>query len=135
MSVTGATNGTGMNSVGADTILSIRNLTKTYPNGVQALKGVSFDVKRGEFLVVIGLSGSGKSTMLRCLNRLHHPTSGEVLYRSKEGSVVDIAAAEGEEILNGSKEDRDDLSALQLDPAALGSAQRALWCPRANGCV
>lgn len=99
MSVTGATNGTGMNGVGADTILSIRNLTKTYPNGVQALKGVSFDVKRGEFLVVIGLSGSGKSTMLRCLNRLHHPTSGEVLYRSKDGSVVDIAAAEGEEIL------------------------------------
>lgn len=80
-------------------ILSVRNLVKTYPNGTQALKGVSFDVKRGEFLVVIGLSGSGKSTMLRCLNRLHHPTSGEIIYRDKAGVEHDIAKAEGEEIL------------------------------------
>lgn len=61
-------------------ILSIKDLKKTYPNGVQALKGVSFDVKKGEFLVVIGLSGSGKSTMLRCINRLHQPTSGDVVF-------------------------------------------------------
>ncbi len=61
-------------------ILSIKNLVKTYPNGVKALKGVTIDVKKGEFLVVIGLSGSGKSTMLRCINRLHDPTSGEVVF-------------------------------------------------------
>ena len=61
-------------------ILSIKNLQKTYPNGVQALKGVTIDVKKGEFLVVIGLSGSGKSTMLRCINRLHDPTAGEVIF-------------------------------------------------------
>lgn len=61
-------------------ILSIKNLKKTYPNGVQALKGVSFDVKKGEFLVVIGLSGSGKSTMLRCINRLNDPTAGEIVF-------------------------------------------------------
>lgn len=64
----------------SENILSVKNLVKTYPNGVQALKGVSFDVKKGEFLVIIGLSGSGKSTLLRCLNRLHDPTSGEVLF-------------------------------------------------------
>lgn len=63
----------------SEPILKIKNLVKTYPNGVSALKGVSFDVKKGEFLVIIGLSGSGKSTLLRCLNRLHDPTSGEVL--------------------------------------------------------
>jgi phosphonate transport system ATP-binding protein len=80
-------------------ILSIRNLVKTYPNGTQALKGVSFDVKRGEFLVVIGLSGSGKSTMLRCVNRLHHPTSGQIIYRAKDGKETDIAQAQGDEIL------------------------------------
>lgn len=66
-------------------ILSIKNLKKTYPNGVQALKGVSFDVKKGEFLVVIGLSGSGKSTMLRCINRLHEPTSGDLIFN--DGTV------------------------------------------------
>ena len=76
-----------------DNILSIKNLGKVYPNGVEALKGVSFDVQRGEFLVIIGLSGSGKSTLLRCLNRLHDPTSGEVLFEGK-----DIARVEGAEI-------------------------------------
>lgn len=65
-------------------ILQIKNLVKTYPNGTRALKGVSFDVKPGEFLVIIGLSGSGKSTLLRCMNRLHDPTSGEILWRGKD---------------------------------------------------
>lgn len=68
----------------SESILSIRNLVKTYPNGVQALKGVNFEVKKGEFLVIIGLSGSGKSTLLRCINRLHDPTSGEILFRGKD---------------------------------------------------
>lgn len=76
-----------------DPILSVKNLVKTYPNGVQALKGVSFDVKPGEFLVVIGLSGSGKSTLLRCLNRLHDPTSGEINFNGK-----DIAKIKGKSI-------------------------------------
>lgn len=69
----------------------MKNLVKTYPNGVQALKGVSFDVKEGEFLVVIGLSGSGKSTLLRCLNRLHDPSSGSILFDGK----VDVAQLQG----------------------------------------
>lgn len=65
-------------------ILQVKNLEKTYPNGTRALKGVSFDVKKGEFLVVIGLSGSGKSTLLRCLNRLHDPTAGEILFKGAD---------------------------------------------------
>ncbi|HEX4926144.1 MAG TPA: ATP-binding cassette domain-containing protein, partial [Bdellovibrionales bacterium] len=65
-------------------ILSVRNLVKTYPNGVQALKGVSFDVQPGEFLVVIGLSGSGKSTLLRCFNQLNQATSGQVLFHDQD---------------------------------------------------
>lgn len=61
-------------------ILSIKNLSKIYPNGVAALKNISFDVYPGEFLIVIGLSGSGKSTLLRCINRLHDPSSGEIWF-------------------------------------------------------
>ena len=68
----------------SEQVLKIKGLQKTYPNGVQALKGVSFDVKKGEFLVVIGLSGSGKSTLLRCLNRLHDPTGGEVFFYDQD---------------------------------------------------
>lgn len=75
----------------AEPILRIKNLNKTYPNGIQALKGVSFDVKKGEFLVIIGLSGSGKSTLLRCLNRLHDPTGGEV--RFHEQDIVKLSTA------------------------------------------
>ncbi|MCB0363293.1 MAG: ATP-binding cassette domain-containing protein, partial [Bdellovibrionales bacterium] len=64
-------------------LLSIRNLSKVYPNGVRALNKVSFDVFPGEFLVVIGLSGSGKSTLLRCMNRLHEASSGEIWFQEK----------------------------------------------------
>lgn len=76
----------------AENILQIRNLIKTYPNGTQALKGVSFDVKKGEFLVIIGLSGSGKSTLLRCINRLHDPTSGEILFNGKDIAKIQPGA-------------------------------------------
>lgn len=65
-------------------LLSVRKLEKTYPSGVRAVKGVDLDVQSGEFLVVIGLSGSGKSTLLRCLNRLHDPTSGQILFQGKD---------------------------------------------------
>ena len=69
-------------------MLRVQNLTKTYPNGTQALKNVSFDVKDDEFLVVIGLSGSGKSTLLRCINRLIEPTEGKIFWED-----LDITAA------------------------------------------
>jgi phosphonate transport system ATP-binding protein len=65
-------------------MLSVQNLSKTYPSGTQALKDVSFDVAEGEFLVVIGLSGSGKSTLLRCINRLIEPTSGKVIWDGED---------------------------------------------------
>ncbi|QDK38898.1 phosphonate ABC transporter ATP-binding protein [Bdellovibrio sp. NC01] len=66
------------------TLLAVKDLKKTYPNGVQALRGVSFDVQQGEFLVVIGLSGSGKSTLMRCLNRLQEPTSGSIQFQGQD---------------------------------------------------
>jgi phosphonate transport system ATP-binding protein len=72
------------NSKASSPILSVKNLVKTYPNGVRALKGVSFDVHPGEFLVVIGLSGSGKSTLLRCLNHLNDSTSGQITFEGKD---------------------------------------------------
>ena len=59
-------------------ILKFENVSKHYPNGVHALKGVSFAVCEGEFVSVIGPSGSGKSTLLRAINRLIPISSGTV---------------------------------------------------------
>lgn len=64
-------------------ILHIENLCKTYPNGAQALRHVNFKIKKGTFLAVIGLSGSGKSSLLRCINRIHEPTSGEIYFEDQ----------------------------------------------------
>ncbi|MDC1175070.1 phosphonate ABC transporter ATP-binding protein [Bacteriovoracaceae bacterium] len=69
-------------------ILEVKDLQKVYPNGTHALRGVSFDVVKGEFLVIIGLSGSGKSTLLRCINRLHDPSSGSVKFNEEEVTTI-----------------------------------------------
>ena len=57
-------------------VLSIEDLHKIYPGGVHAVKGISFNVNEGESVAIIGSSGSGKSTVLRCINRLIEPTEG-----------------------------------------------------------
>jgi len=74
-------------------VLEIRNLTKVYDDGTQALDNVSFTVEDGEFLVIIGLSGSGKSTLLRCINRLIEPTAGQIIWNG-----VEITAARPAEL-------------------------------------
>lgn len=65
-------------------MLRIQNLSKEYPNGVLALDNVNFDVQEGEFLAVIGLSGAGKSSLLRCINRLVEPSSGRIEWYGKD---------------------------------------------------
>jgi len=59
-------------------MITIRGLSKEYPDGVQALRDVDVRIGRGEFVVVIGPSGAGKSTLLRCINGLVTPSGGTV---------------------------------------------------------
>ncbi len=80
-------------------MLEIKNLTKVYPDGTEALTDVSFTVDPGEFLVVIGLSGSGKSTLLRCINRLVDPTDGQIIWDGKN-----IERAEAAELRKARRE-------------------------------
>jgi ABC-2 type transport system ATP-binding protein len=58
--------------------LSIKNLTKTYPNGTPALKGISFDVEEGDFFALLGPNGAGKSTTIGIITSLVNKSSGSV---------------------------------------------------------
>lgn len=60
-------------------MIKFTNVYKTYPNGFTALKNVNLEVEQGEFVAVIGLSGAGKSTILRCINRMHDVTQGSLV--------------------------------------------------------
>ncbi|WP_294602452.1 amino acid ABC transporter ATP-binding protein [uncultured Lactobacillus sp.] len=65
-----------------ETILSLKNIKKTFGEH-QVLKDISFDINKGEIATIIGPSGGGKSTTLRCINLLEEPTAGEVDFHGK----------------------------------------------------
>ena len=60
-------------------MIIVKDLRKTFDDGVQVLKGIDYHVHQGEKIVIVGPSGSGKSTFLRCINMLATPTSGEII--------------------------------------------------------
>ena len=73
-------------------MIRVRDLSKRYPSGTVALDGVTLEVGAGEFIALIGSSGAGKSTFLRCLNGLVTPTAGLV---SVDGRLVTGASRDG----------------------------------------
>ena len=66
-----------------DVILETRNLKKSFGK-LEVLKGISTGIRRGEVVSVIGPSGGGKSTFLRCLNLLETPDGGQVLFKGQD---------------------------------------------------
>ena len=65
-----------------ETIIELKHLSKAFGANV-VLKDINATVEKGDVTCIIGASGSGKSTMLRCINLLETPTSGDILYRGK----------------------------------------------------
>ncbi len=80
--------------VAEDSIITVRGLSKNYNLGrttVYALRGVSLDVKEGEFVAIVGNSGAGKTTLLNCMAGLDSPDQGVVLFRGKNLHKMDDA--------------------------------------------
>ena len=59
-------------------MIVFENVHKTYKSGVDALRGIDFEIKDGEFVFIIGKSGSGKSTLMKCITCEEVPTEGNV---------------------------------------------------------
>ena len=78
--------------------IEIKDLQFSYPTGVQALRGVSFNIEPGEQVAIVGQNGAGKTTLVRHLNGLLHPTSGEILigdWDTRKVSVAKLASRVG----------------------------------------
>jgi ribose transport system ATP-binding protein len=76
------------------TLLEVRGLVKTYP-GVEALRGVDFNVREGEVHCLLGANGAGKSTLIKCVSGVEEPTAGEILVGGEPLPERDTAAALG----------------------------------------
>ena len=66
-----------------ENVIELRHLEKSFGDH-EVLKDINLTVNKGEVISVIGSSGSGKSTMLRCINLLEEPTGGEIFFKGTE---------------------------------------------------
>jgi branched-chain amino acid transport system ATP-binding protein len=76
---------------GAGTILEVEDV-HTYYGSIQALKGISLEVREGEIVTLIGANGAGKSTTLRSINGLNHPREGKIRFQGRD--ITDTAPHE-----------------------------------------
>lgn len=79
-------------------MISIKKVNKIYSNGFHAVKDVDLEIKKGDIFGIIGLSGAGKSSLIRLLNRLEEPTSGKIIIDG-----VDITSLSKGELLEKRK--------------------------------
>ncbi|HWQ78653.1 MAG TPA: ATP-binding cassette domain-containing protein [Anaerovoracaceae bacterium] len=85
-------------------ILTIENLGKNFylhnqNREIKSCQNISFSLGKGKFIGIVGLSGAGKSTILKCINRTYLPMGGNIFYESEAFGRIDLAAASEREIL------------------------------------
>ena len=85
-------------------ILVIKNLAKSFylhnPGLlIQSCQNISLSLEKGGFIGIVGLSGAGKSTILKCINRSYLPMQGEIRYNSAAFGPIDLAAASEREMI------------------------------------
>lgn len=86
-------------------LLSLRNLSKSITlhildgKVVEPFADVSFDVEEGEFVAIVGASGSGKSSVVKAIHRTYLSSAGEILYEKQDGAVVDLASLSDPEMI------------------------------------
>ncbi|WP_409342836.1 phosphonate C-P lyase system protein PhnL [Paenibacillus sp. MBLB4367] len=88
-----------------ENILTIEHLSKSFTlhnlnKQIKAIDDVSFFLKEGEFVGITGKSGSGKSTVLRCIHRTYLPQAGHIWYHSKRFGTIDLAHASERTIID-----------------------------------
>jgi len=94
----------GNNAESNGNMLQVVDVVKNFPVGdgeVEVLRGISFDVKPGEFITIVGPSGNGKSTLLNMITGIDRPTDGQVLFNNREihrMSENKLAAWRGEHV-------------------------------------
>jgi alpha-D-ribose 1-methylphosphonate 5-triphosphate synthase subunit PhnL len=85
-------------------ILSVANLAKNFylhnpGREIKSCRNISLKLEHGEFIGIAGLSGAGKSTILKCINRSYLPTQGDIIYDSEAFGRINLATAGEREIL------------------------------------
>ncbi len=128
-------------------ILQVKGMKKYFPiekgllrrqvGQVKAVDDVSFEIKRGEALGLVGESGCGKTTLGRCVLRAIDPTEGEIILRTSDGAMVDITALDKPELRQLRKEMQmvfqDPFSSLSPRMTVLDIIGEPLWAQGIRG--
>jgi peptide/nickel transport system ATP-binding protein len=118
-------------------LIEVKNLKKHFPirtspfgrdtRNVKAVDDVSFKIKRGETLGLVGETGCGKTTLGRCMVRLYKPLAGQILYRYKDDdgqdTVIDLATLSGREL----RPHRRDIQMIFQDPYSSLNPRRTVF--------
>ena len=96
-------------------MIRFENVSKTYPNGTVALTDINVEIKEGEFVAILGLSGAGKSTMLRTLNQIIDVTEGHIYFNNVDINTFEMYGDNPEKQIEKRKKADENFDPEMLD--------------------